>query len=47
MRSKSAQAAYPGSDGLIAFVRDGNIYAINPGEHHSRLDGIPADAQWT
>jgi Dipeptidyl peptidase IV (DPP IV) N-terminal region len=26
----TAQAAYPGSDGLIAFVRDGNIYTINP-----------------
>ena len=25
-----AQAAYPGSDGLIAFVRHGNIYTINP-----------------
>jgi len=26
----TAQAAYPGSDGLIAFVRSGNIYTINP-----------------
>ena len=26
----TAQAAYPGSDGLIAFVRNGNIYTINP-----------------
>ena len=25
-----AQAAYPGSDGLIAFVRHGNIYTVNP-----------------
>jgi Dipeptidyl peptidase IV (DPP IV) N-terminal region/WD40-like Beta Propeller Repeat len=25
-----AQAAYPGADGLIAFVRSGNIYTINP-----------------
>jgi dipeptidyl aminopeptidase/acylaminoacyl peptidase len=25
-----AQAAYAGSDGLIAFVRHGNIYTINP-----------------
>jgi hypothetical protein len=25
-----AQAAYTGSDGLIAFVRHGNIYSINP-----------------
>ncbi len=29
----SAQAAYPGSDGLIAFVRGGNIYTINPAVH--------------
>ncbi len=26
----TAQAAYPGRDGLIAFVRNGNIYTINP-----------------
>jgi hypothetical protein len=26
----TAQAAYPGSDGLIAFVRNGNIYTVNP-----------------
>jgi Dipeptidyl peptidase IV (DPP IV) N-terminal region len=26
----TAQAAYPGSDGLIAFVRGGNIYTIDP-----------------
>jgi hypothetical protein len=26
----TAQAAYHGSDGLIAFVRNGNIYTINP-----------------
>jgi hypothetical protein len=26
----TAQAAYPGNDGLIAFVRSGNIYTINP-----------------
>jgi hypothetical protein len=26
----TAQAAYRGSDGLIAFVRNGNIYTINP-----------------
>ncbi|HSZ46775.1 MAG TPA: DPP IV N-terminal domain-containing protein [Streptosporangiaceae bacterium] len=26
----TAQAAYPGADGLIAFVRGGNIYTINP-----------------
>jgi hypothetical protein len=26
----TAEAAYPGSDGLIAFVRNGNIYTINP-----------------
>jgi hypothetical protein len=26
----TAQAAYPGTDGLIAFVRHGNIYTINP-----------------
>jgi hypothetical protein len=26
----TAQAAYPGADGLIAFVRAGNIYTINP-----------------
>jgi Dipeptidyl peptidase IV (DPP IV) N-terminal region len=26
----TALAAYPGRDGLIAFVRDGNIYTINP-----------------
>jgi hypothetical protein len=26
----TAQAAYSGSDGLIAFVRHGNIYTINP-----------------
>lgn len=27
----TAQAAYPGKDGKIAFVRDGNIYTIEPG----------------
>jgi WD40-like Beta Propeller Repeat len=26
----AARAAYPGSDGRIAFVRDGNIYSIEP-----------------
>lgn len=26
----TAQAAYPGTDGLIAFVRNGNIFTINP-----------------
>jgi hypothetical protein len=26
----TARAAYPGADGLIAFVRGGNIYTINP-----------------
>lgn len=26
----TAQAAYPGRDGLIAFARSGNIYTINP-----------------
>jgi hypothetical protein len=28
-----AQAAYPGMNGLIAFVRDGNIVTINPATH--------------
>ncbi len=28
-----AQAAYPGADGLIAFVRDGNIVTIDPTTH--------------
>jgi Dipeptidyl peptidase IV (DPP IV) N-terminal region len=30
MPAGPALAAYPGRDGLIAFVRDGNIYTINP-----------------
>jgi hypothetical protein len=28
--AETAQAAYPGANGLIAFVRSGNIYTINP-----------------
>jgi hypothetical protein len=31
-----AEAAYPGSDGLIAFVHDGNIVTINPTAHPAK-----------
>ncbi len=30
--SGTAEAAYPGADGLIAFVHGGNIYTINPAD---------------
>ena len=35
----TAQAAYPGQDGLIAFVRGGNIYTIES----ERVRADPAD----
>ncbi len=50
----TAQAAYPGSDGLIAFVRNGNIYTINPesatpGSTVDRLtrDGHDSGPRWS
>jgi hypothetical protein len=50
----SAQAAYPGADGLIAFVRTGNIYTINPesttpGSTVRRLtrDGHDSGPRWS
>src|SRR5690348_2131744 len=45
-----AQAAYPGSDGRIAFVRAGNIYTIRPdGTGLTKLtsDGHDAGPRWS
>jgi dipeptidyl peptidase IV (DPP IV)-like protein len=50
----SALAAYPGADGLIAFVRNGDIYSVNPesatpGSTVSRLtsDGRDSGPRWS
>lgn len=47
-----AQAAYPGRDGLIAFVRDGDIFAINPdspagGAVRLTADGHASGPRWS
>jgi hypothetical protein len=47
----SAQAAYPGSNGKLAFVRDGQIWTMNPdGTGATQLPGATspaADPQWS
>jgi len=50
--SGAAQAAYPGSDGLIALVRGGNIYTVNPAHPAGSLvrlttDGHDAGPRWS
>jgi hypothetical protein len=47
-----AQAAYPGRDGLIAFVRDGNIFTVNPdhpasGAVRLTTDGHASGPRWS
>ena len=47
-----AQAAYPGSNGLIAFVRHGNIFTINPAHTSGSLvqltrDGHDSGPRWS
>ncbi|HUB41821.1 MAG TPA: hypothetical protein VMA72_23500 [Streptosporangiaceae bacterium] len=48
----AAQAAYPGGNGLIAFVRGGNIYTINPAHAAGSLlrltrDGRASGPRWS
>ncbi|HUA43114.1 MAG TPA: DPP IV N-terminal domain-containing protein [Streptosporangiaceae bacterium] len=47
----TAEAAYPGGDGLIAFVRGGNIYTIDPGRLASAVkltaDGHDSGPRWS
>jgi hypothetical protein len=43
--SGAAQAAYPGGDGLIAFVRGGNIYTVNPAHVAGSLVGLTTDGR--
>ena len=50
--SSAAQAAYPGGDGLIAFVRGGNIYTVNPAHPAGSLvklttDGRSSGPRWS
>ncbi len=45
-----AQASYPGADGLIAFVRAGNIYTIKangPGLHRLTSGGHDSGPRWS
>jgi hypothetical protein len=48
----TAQAAYPGANGLIAFVRGGNIFTINPASPKGSLiklthDGHDSGPRWS
>lgn len=50
--SGTAEAAYPGADGLIAFVRGGNIYTINPADRSASpvkltTDGHDSGPRWS
>ncbi len=52
MLSGAAQAAYPGGDGLIALVRGGNIYTVNPADVARSLvklttDGRASGPRWS
>jgi Tol biopolymer transport system component len=41
----AAQAAYPGNDGLIAFVRSGDIFTINPAHPSGSLVKLTSDGR--
>jgi hypothetical protein len=41
----AAQAAYQGGDGLIAFVRSGNIYTVNPAHPAGSLVKLTSDGR--
>jgi hypothetical protein len=43
--SGAAQAAYPGGNGLIAFVRGGNIYTVNPAHLAGSLARLTSDGR--
>jgi len=50
--SGAAQAAYPGGDGLIAFVRGGDVYTVNPAHVAGSLvklttDGRASGPRWS
>jgi hypothetical protein len=52
MLSGAAQAAYPGGDGLIALVRSGDIYTVNPAHPAGSLvrlttDGRASGPRWS
>jgi len=43
--SGTAQAAYPGGNGLIAFVRGGNIYTVSPAHVAGSLERLTSDGR--